>query len=100
MAGLHAGDKVVVLEGERNPNWEQAEKALTKLSANSKLSMEVEQAGVRRSLKGPVEQKDLEQPERPLVFVALLPRLGEVAPGRPPHRAGTQEKDVIAAGVA
>src|SRR5260370_39651545 len=49
MAGLHAGDKVVVLEGEPNPHVEPADKVLTKLSANSKLSMEVEQAGVRRA---------------------------------------------------
>ena len=97
MAGLHAGDKVVVLEGERNPNWEQAEKALTKLSANSKLSMEVEQAGVRRSLNVPVEQKDLEQPERLLGFVPIRPVLEDVAPGLPAQRAGLKENDLIAA---
>ena len=97
MAGLHAGDKVVVLEGEQNPNWEQAEKVLTKLSANSKLSMEVEQAGVRRSLNVPVEQKDLEQPERLLGFVPIRPVLEDVAPGLPAQRAGLKENDLIAA---
>src|SRR5712664_669385 len=97
MEGLHAGDKVVVLEGEQNPNWEQAEKVLTKLSANSKLSMEVEQAGVRRSLNVPVEQKDLEQPERLLGFVPIRPVLEDVAPGLPAQRAGLKENDLIAA---
>src|SRR6202790_3406571 len=63
-AGLHAGDKVVALDGEKNPDWEQAEKVLAKLTPNSKLAMEVEEAGSRRSLSVPVEQKDLEQPER------------------------------------
>ena len=97
MAGLHSGDKVVVLEGEQNPNWEQAEKVLTKLTLNSKLSMEVEQAGVRRSLNVPVEQKDLEQPDRLLGFVPIRPVLEDVAPGLPAQRAGLKENDLIAA---
>ena len=96
-AGLRAGDKVVALEGEQNPDWEQAEKVLAKLIANSKLSMEVEDAGARRSLSIPVEQKDLEQPERLLGFAPIRPVLEDVAPGLPAQRAGLQENDLIAA---
>jgi regulator of sigma E protease len=96
-AGLHAGDKVVALEGEQNPNWEQAEKVLTKLAPSSKLSMEVEQAGARRSLNLSVEQKDLEQPERLLGFAPIRPVLEDVAPGLPAQRAGLKENDLIAA---
>ena len=96
-AGLHSGDKVVALEGEQNPNWEQAEKVITKLTPNSKLSMEVEQAGTRRSLSAPVEQKDLEQPERLLGFAPIRPVLEDVAPGLPAQRAGLKENDLIAA---
>src|ERR1700730_531491 len=96
-AGLHSGDKVVALEGERNPNWEQAEKVLTKLALNSKLSMEVEQAGARRSLNLSVEQKDLEQPERLLGFAPIRPILEDVAPGLPAQRGGLKEHDLIAA---
>jgi regulator of sigma E protease len=96
-AGLHSGDKVVALEGEQNPNWEQAEKVLTKLAPNSKLSMEVEQAGVRRSLNLSVEQKDLEQPERLLGFAPIRPVLEDVAPGLPAQRGGLKENDLIAA---
>ena len=96
-AGLHSGDKVVALEGEQNPNWEQAEKVITKLTPNSKLSMEVEQAGTRRSLSVPVEQKDLEQPERLLGFAPIRPVLEDVAPGLPAQRAGLKENDLIAA---
>src|ERR1700730_6433998 len=96
-AGLHSGDQVVALEGEQNPNWEQAEKVITKLTPNSKLSMEVEQAGTRRSLSVPVEQKDLEQPERLLGFAPIRPVLGDVAPGYPAQRAGLKENDLISA---
>src|SRR3984893_12760998 len=96
-AGLHSGDKVVALEGEQNANWEQAEKVITKLTPNSKLSMEVEQAGSRRSISVPVEQKDLEQPERLLGFAPIRPVLEDVAPGLPAQRAGLKENDLIAA---
>ncbi|MCU1242810.1 MAG: Zinc metalloprotease [Candidatus Acidoferrum typicum] len=96
-AGLHPGDKVVALDGEKNPDWEQAEKVITKLTPNSKLSMEVEDAGVHRSLSVPVEQKDLEQPERLLGFAPIRPVLEDVAPGYPAQRAGLKENDLIAA---
>jgi regulator of sigma E protease len=96
-AGLRAGDKVVAIDGEQNPDWEQVEKVLTKLVPNSKLSMEVEDAGARRSLSIPVEQKDLEQPERLLGFAPIRPVLEDVAPGLPAQRSGLKENDLIAA---
>jgi regulator of sigma E protease len=96
-AGLRGGDKVVAIDGEQNPDWEQVEKVLTKLTPNSKLSMEVEDAGARRSLSIPVEQKDLDQPERLLGFAPIRPVLEDVAPGLPAQRAGLKENDLIAA---
>ena len=96
-AGLHPGDKVVALDGEKNPNWEQAEKVVTKLTADSKLSMEIEDGGAHRSLTVTVEQKDLEQPERLLGFAPIRPVLEDVAPGYPAQRAGLKENDLIAA---
>ena len=100
-AGLKPGDKVVALEGEKNPDWEQAEKVIAKLTPNSKLAMEVEQGGAQRSLSVPVEQKDLEQPERLLErlvgFAPIRPVLEDVAPGYPAQRAGLTEGDLIQA---
>src|SRR6202790_3346870 len=96
-ARLHPGDKVVALDGEKTPDWEQAEKVITKLTPNSKLSMEVEDAGAHRTLSVPVEQKDLEQPERLLGFAPIRPVLEDVAPGYPAQRAGLKENDLIAA---
>src|ERR1700756_1810908 len=96
-AGLRAGDKVLALDGQQNPTWEQAEKVLTKLTPDSKLSMEVEDAGAKKSVTLPVQQKDLEQPERLLGFAPIRPILEDVAPGYPAQRAGLKENDVVTA---
>src|SRR6266446_5918772 len=100
-AGLHAGDKVVALDGEQNPTWEQAEKVLTKLTPDSKLSMEVENAGSKRSVSLTVEQKEIDQPERLLErmlgYAPIRPILEDVAPGYPAQRAGLKENDLITA---
>jgi regulator of sigma E protease len=96
-AGVHPGDKIVALDGEKNPNWEQAEKVLTKLTPNSKLSMEVEEGGARKSVNVPVGEKDIEQPERLLGFAPIRPVLEDVAPGYPAQRAGLKENDLISA---
>jgi regulator of sigma E protease len=96
-AGLRAGDKMLALDGEQNPTWEQAEKVLTKLTPDSKLSMEVEDGGAKKSVTLPVEQKDIEQPERLLGFAPIRPVLEDVAPGYPAQRAGLKENDVVTA---
>jgi len=96
-AGLRSGDTIVALDGDKNPDWEQAEKTITKLTPSSKLSMEVEEAGTRRSINVPVEQKDLDQPERLLGFAPIRPVLEDVAPGYPAQRAGLKENDLIQA---
>jgi regulator of sigma E protease len=88
---------VIALDSEQNPTWEQAEKVLTKLTPDSKLSMEVEDAGAKKSVTLPVEQKDLEQPERLLGFAPIRPILEDVAPGYPAQRAGLKENDVVTA---
>jgi len=98
-AGLRAGDKIVALDGEQNPNWEQAEKVVAKLTPGNKLSMEVEESGARRSVSLPVEQKETEQPERLLErllgYAPIRPILEDVAPGLPAQRAGLRENDLI-----
>src|ERR1700719_661769 len=98
-AGLRAGDKVVVLDGEQNPTWEQAEKVLAKLTSDSNLSLEVEDGGGKKSLTVHVEQKDLDQPERlldrVLGYVPIRPILEDIAPGYPAQRAGLKENDLV-----
>jgi len=96
-AGLHAGDRVVALNGEANPDWEQAEKVLSKVTPGSKLAMEVEEAGTRRTVSVGVDQKSVEQPERLLGFAPIRPVVEDVAPGLPAQRAGMKENDLITA---
>jgi regulator of sigma E protease len=96
-AGLHPGDKVVALNGEQNPDWIAATKIVSTAEPNTNLSMEVENAGGRRTLEIPVHTKDIEQPEQVLGFLPIKPVLEAVEAGMPAARAGLKEGDVIAA---
>jgi regulator of sigma E protease len=96
-AGLRPGDKIVAINGEPVANWTQAEKIVTKAEPNSKLMVEVENNGQKRTAEIPVEQKVIEQPELALGYAPIKPTLEDVAPGMPAARAGLKESDVIRA---
>jgi regulator of sigma E protease len=96
-AGLRSGDKVVSIDGEQNPNWAQAEKAISKLEPNGRLKLEVESGGTRRALEITAQAKDTEQPEQLLGFAPVTPVLEDVAPGMPAARSGLKEGDLIVA---
>src|ERR1700731_4649308 len=66
--GLRPSDRIVAIDGEQNLNWERAEKVITKLAPNSKLSMEVESESGRRPVSVTVQQKEIEQPEQLLGY--------------------------------
>jgi regulator of sigma E protease len=94
-AGLVAGDHVVAINGEQHPDWTAAAKLVTAAEPNTKISVEVETAGQRRTLEIPVgAQKDTEQV---LGFAPMRPILEDVAPGMPASRGGLKEADVIVA---
>ena len=94
-AGLAAGDRVVAINGEQNPDWTEAAKQVTAAEPNSKISVEVESAGQKRTLEIPVgAQKDTEQL---LGFAPMKAVLEDVAPGMPASRGGLKEGDVIVA---
>jgi regulator of sigma E protease len=94
-AGLQPGDRVVALDGEQSPDWEQAEKVLSKISPNTKLPIEIERAGSRKIIEVTVDQKDIEQPDRLLGFAPVRPVMEDVMPGMPAQRAGLKEGDII-----
>jgi regulator of sigma E protease len=96
-AGLQPGDKVVAVNGAPTSNWTEAEKVVTKAEPNSKLSVEVENDGEKRTVEVPVQQKEIEQPELALGFAPIRAVLEDVAPGMPAARAGLKEGDMIRA---
>ena len=93
--GLQPGDRVVAINGERVSNWEQADKVLSKVVPNSKLSIEVENATGHRTIDVPVQAKDAERPDRLLGFAPVKPVIDDVALGMPAKRAGLREGDVV-----
>ena len=95
VAGLQAGDKVVSINGQPSPDWAHAGKIISQVEPNTKLSVEVENGGTRRTLEIPVQAKDIEQPEHLLGFAPVKPLLEDVAPGMPAARAGLKENDLI-----
>ena len=95
VAGLQAGDKVVSINGQPSPDWAHAGKIISQVEPNTKLSVEVENDGTRRTLEIPVQAKDIEQPEHLLGFAPVKPLLEDVAPGMPAARAGLKENDLI-----
>ncbi len=90
--GLEAGDKVVLLNGTKNPNWEQALKVLNQTGPGGTVSVAVENGGATRQLNLPVPN----DPRAPVYgYEPILPTIGEVAAGAPASRAGLQVGDVI-----
>jgi len=91
--GLTSGDKVVAINGEQSPDWTEAAKLISNAEPNSKVSVEVEKDGQRRTLEIPIgAQKDTEQI---LGFAPMKAILEDVAPGMPASRGGLKEGDTI-----
>jgi regulator of sigma E protease len=92
-AGLLAGDRVTTINGQQTPNWTEAGKVLASVEPSSKVSVEIESAGQKKTLEIPVgAQKDTEQV---LGYPPMKPVLEDVAPGMPASRGGLKEADVI-----
>ena len=90
---FHPGDKILSLNGVKNPTWEQAAKAIKEQVPGSALSAQVENAGVRRTVQTTLP--DSASSDRLLGYPPLLPVLDEVAPGSPADHAGLKESDTI-----
>jgi len=90
---LQVGDKLVSINGVRNPTWEQTQKALKQAASGDKLKLEVENAGNNRSVELTVTSGMTL--DRFLGYPPLPPILDEVAPGTPAEHAGLKEGDRI-----
>lgn len=89
--GLQVGDRVMELNGQKNPTWEQADQALSAASAGAALSMQVENGGAVRNVNVAVgKDSDLI-----FGFQPIPPVLDEISPGLPADRAGLKTGDKI-----
>ena len=90
---FHPGDKILSLNGVKNPTWEQAAKAIKEETPGSPLSAQVENGGVQRTVQTTLT--DSASSDALLGYPPLLPVLDEVAPGSPADHAGLKESDTI-----
>jgi regulator of sigma E protease len=90
--GLKAGDKVVLLNGTKNPTWEEALKTVSQTNPGGTLSVDVENSGTARHLDVSVTN---DPRARVFGYLPILPAIGEVAAGTPASQAGLQAADVI-----
>ena len=92
---LQVGDKLLSINGIRNPTWEQAQKAFKQTAPGEPLKLEVDNAGTKRNVE--LTLTTGMTLERILGYPPLPPILDEVAPGTPAERSGLKEGDVIRA---
>lgn len=92
---LHVGDTVLSLNGIAHPTWYDAGNLLDRAEAGTTLRMEVENAGVSRSVSYSLKDSD--------AYTSIFGYhpdsvvLGDVSPGRPAARAGLTAGDKITA---
>ncbi len=90
--GLEAGDKVVSLNGTKDPTWEQAMKIVSLTNPGGTVRVDVENDGVARHLDVLVPS----DPRAPVFgYLPIPPTVSEVVAGAPASRAGLQAGDVI-----
>ncbi|MGC1482845.1 MAG: RIP metalloprotease RseP [Candidatus Acidiferrum sp.] len=92
---LKVGDIVLSIDGVATPSWEQALIALKQAGAPATVKLEVDEAGVRRTLEVPA--KNLTDPSQILGYAPIRPVIDQVAPGTPADRSGIREGDLITA---
>lgn len=94
-AGLDAGDKILSINGTRNPTWEQALSISSQAAPGSALNLEVSKDGVIRHVElTPVTHGPY---VRTFGYAPIPPAIGEVALGTPADRGGLRSGDVIRA---
>jgi regulator of sigma E protease len=89
------GDKLLSLNGIKNPTWEEASKDIKDAAPGATITADVENNGTRRTVN--VTLNDTLAGDRLLGYPPLRPVLDEVAPGSPADHAGLKENDVIQA---
>jgi regulator of sigma E protease len=94
LAGLQVGDKVLSINGTKNPTWEQAQAVSMEATPGSMLKLEVSNGGLKRQVEIPASPNPY---ARTFGYSPVPPTIGEVAIGTPADRAGLHEGDTVLA---
>ncbi len=92
--GLQVGDKVVSINGTKNPTWEQALTLSMQASPGSTLKVQVSRDGAKREVNLPASNNPY---ARTFGYSPIPPVIGEVAIGTPADRAGLRAGDLVRA---
>jgi regulator of sigma E protease len=93
--GLEVGDKILSINGTKNPTWEQALSISSQVVPGSPLKLEVSNDGVTRHVElTPVTHGPY---VRTFGYAPIPPAIGEVALGTPADHGGLRAGDLIRA---
>ena len=93
--GLEVGDKILSINGTKNPTWEQALSISSQAAPGSPLKLEVSNNGVIRHVElTPVTHGPY---VRTFGYAPIPPAIGEVALGTPADHGGLRSGDLIRA---
>jgi len=93
--GLEVGDKILSINGTKNPTWEQALSISSQAAPGSPLKLEVSNNGVIRRVElTPVTHGPY---VRTFGYAPIPPAIGEVALGTPADHGGLRSGDLIRA---
>jgi regulator of sigma E protease len=90
---LHVGDRVVEINGVKNPTWESALDLLDKLGPDAQVNLVVADAGGEKNVQATL--KDGNAFNKLFGFAPFPPVIDEVAAGTPAKRAGLKSGDKI-----
>jgi regulator of sigma E protease len=91
-SGLQVGDKLISINGAKNPTWEQAQTIAVQAAPGSTLHLQVSNNGASREVQLPAPNNPY---ARTFGYAPIPPSIGEVALGTPADHAGLHAGDIV-----
>jgi regulator of sigma E protease len=92
LSGLRVGDRILSINGVKNPTWEQAQAISMQEPPGSTLKLQVANDGSKREVHVPASNNPY---ARTFGYSPIPPVIGEVALGTPADRAGLKPGDLV-----